>query len=217
MDIKSVIHESWHDLFDENEEYLNELMRDMEMFPENSVYPPRHQIFRVFQMNLNDISVFVVGQDPYHQKGQANGLCFAVNEGVKIPPSLMNIFKELKAEFPDRGYDFQHGDLSRWFEEEKFFLMNTALTVLDSRAGIFLKKWEPFTDKVIEYVQERNPGCLFLLLGNPAQKKMKFIENEDRCVLGVHPSPLSANRGFFGSNIFIEIENKLGRPVNWQN
>jgi uracil-DNA glycosylase len=213
----STIDYSWYPLFEPNIGLIEKILQKMDEFPDEIVYPPRDQIFRVFGMPVKDVKIVIVGQDCYHQKGQANGLCFAVNEGVKIPPSLVNIFKELKSEFPERNYEFTHGDLTRWFLEEKMFLMNAALTVYDSRAGIFMKDWEPFTDQVIEYLQKENPECVFLLLGNFAIGKSKFIENPDRIVSGVHPSPLSAHRGFFGSNVFKQVEEKLEREVDWQN
>lgn len=212
-----IIDYSWYPLFDTNRGVIERILEKMDSFPEGMIYPPREQIFRVFSMPVSDARIVIVGQDCYHQKGQANGLCFAVNEDVKIPPSLKNIFKELQSEFPERNYSFTHGDLTKWFVEEKMFLMNAALTVCDSRAGAFMKDWEPFTDQVIQFLQKENPTCVFLLLGNFAIGKSAFIEDKERIVSGVHPSPLSASRGFFGSGVFQQVETKLGREVNWQN
>ena len=213
----SHIDASWKPLFERNSEMIDRIMKKMDDFPEEMIYPPREQIFRVFEMPVSEARLVIVGQDCYHQKGQANGLCFAVNQDVVIPPSLKNIFKELKSEFPERNYEFTHGDLTKWFFEEKIFLMNAALTVCDSRAGAFMKDWEPFTDQVIQYLQKENPDCIFLLLGNFAIGKSKFIENSDRIVKGVHPSPLSAHRRFFCSHLFKKEEMKMGREIDWQN
>ena len=213
-----VIDYSWYPLFDPNRDLIYRILEKMDTYPEGTIYPPTlREVFRVFQMPVSEVRIVIVGQDCYHQKGQANGLCFAVNEDVKIPPSLKNIFKELKSEFPDREYSFTHGDLTKWFVEEKMFLMNAALTVCDSRAGSFMKDWEPFTNQVIQFLQKENPTCIFLLLGNFAIGKSEFIEDKERIVTGVHPSPLSAHRGFFGSGVFQQVESKLGREIDWQN
>ncbi len=211
------IHESWKLLFNKWKDEIVKIFELMDMLPGN-IYPPKNQIFRVFEMPIEDINIFICFQDPYHQPGQANGLAVSVNKGVKIPPSLNNIYKELKSEYPERNYVFEHGDLSRWFNEEKIFLCNAALTVRESCPAGFMKQWEPFTDDVIRYIVEKNNKCIFVLMGNYAISKKNLInvENaEERIVQCVHPSPLSASRGFFGSNLFKEIERKLGKSVNW--
>ena len=185
--------------------------------PEEEVYPPREQIFAAFAMPVTGIKVVLLGQDPYHGPGQAHGLSFSVPEGVPIPPSLRNIFKELVAEFPERGYDFKHGNLQAWHDREGIFLLNAALTVAPGKPMSHAKLWASFTDKVIEYILEHNKTCIFLLLGAFAQTKANIIDDPRRWVFGVHPSPLSAHRGFFGSNIFKRLEEKVGAPINWQN
>ncbi len=209
---------SWIPLFDKWNDKLNEIIEKLNTFDGiTNIYPPKNQIFRVFQKPVNDIQILIVGQDPYHQPNQANGLAFSVNMDVKIPPSLINIFKELKNEFPDRNYEFTHGDLSKWFFDENIFLLNASLSVIESNAGSFMKLWEPFTNDVIKYVVENNNHCVFLLWGNFAIQKQNIIQNNDRIVQCPHPSPLSAHRGFFGSNCFILIEQKLNKTINWQN
>jgi uracil-DNA glycosylase len=159
----------------------------------------------------------ILGQDPYHNDGQADGLAFSVPKNQKIPPSLRNIFKELMNEFPERGYQFDHGDLTQWFEKEKIFLLNTALTVEKNNPGSHCSQWCQMTDAVIQEIAEKNKKCIFLLLGKHAQEKEKLITNKSRIVKCVHPSPLSASKGFFNSGIFKEVETKLKKEINWQN
>jgi uracil-DNA glycosylase len=214
--IKYNIHESWNPIFEKNK-YL--IIDNLKYFEElnlhTSIYPPKEQIFKVFSMDINDIKVVLLGQDPYHGKEQAHGLAFSVNKNIKIPPSLSNIYKELKNEFPEKDYKFIHGNLERWFIDEKIFLLNSSLTVMEGKPSIFMKKWESFTNDVINYISENNKKCVFLLLGNYSKNKLKFINDESRCIIGVHPSPLSANRGFFGSNIFIKLNQKIGYEIDW--
>lgn len=211
------VHESWKPLFDKWKTHIQGIFELMDTLPGN-VYPPKHQIFRVFEMPVQDIQIFICFQDPYHQPGQANGLAVSVNKDIKIPPSLANMYKELKSEFPERNYEFEHGDLTRWFYEEKMFLFNAALTVRESCPACFMKQWAPFTDDVIRYISQNNQKCVYVLMGNfaIAKKSLISIENqESKVVECVHPSPLSASRGFFGSNVFKQIEEKVGKPVNW--
>jgi uracil-DNA glycosylase len=139
---------------------------------------------------------------------------------VRTPPSLVNIFKELLTEFPDRGYDMTHGDLSVWAAREGIFLLNAALTVRQGSPLSHIKKWEAITNDVIRFILECNSQCVFLLLGNYAKSKAKFISakgDSNRVVKGVHPSPLSAHAGFFNSGIFQKVESLLGTTINWQN
>jgi uracil-DNA glycosylase len=167
-------------------------------------------------MDIDLIKVVLLGQDPYHGKDQAHGLSFSVNKNVKIPPSLSNIYKELQNEFPDKNYEFPHGNLEKWFNKEHIFLLNCSLSVVEGKPGSLLKKWIEFTDDVIKFIAEHNKKCIFLLLGNFSKEKTKYIENyEERCIVGVHPSPLSAHRGFFGSNIFSELNKKLNYEIDW--
>jgi len=209
-----MINPSWQPIFDKHDTLIS-TMKQIASDNNEPIYPQKEDWFRVFEMDVSDIKIVLLGQDPYHGPGQAHGLAFSVNKGIRIPPSLLNIYKELKIEYPERNYNFSHGNLEKWFSREKIFLLNASLSVIESKAGIFMKQWSPFTDDVIKFIQESNKNCIFLLLGNFAKNKDKFIENKERIIYGVHPSPLSANRGFFGSNIFKNIELLNGSPINW--
>ena len=212
------IHESWYPLFDLWSPSIKLILEEIYNPTSKLVtFPPKHLVFTAFQIPVDQIKVTLIGQDAYHGVGQAMGLAFSVPHAVKIPPSLINIFKELNTEFPERGYSFQHGDLTKWTTNEGIMLLNSALTVRQSTPLSHIKKWENFTDAVIKYILENNKTCIFLLLGNYAKDKTRIIKNAARCVTGVHPSPLSAHNGFFGSNIFKQIEDKIGHPINWQN
>jgi uracil-DNA glycosylase len=202
------IHNSWKPIFDKNN--IDELYKN------NIVYPPKEMIYRVFEMDVKEIKILLLGQDPYHKKGQANGFSFSCNNC--IPPSLKNIFKEIKLEFPERNYNFNSGNLDKWFYREKIFLLNASLSVIESSPGTHMKLWEDFTNSVIKFISENNNKCIFLLLGNFAKSKEKFITNKNLIISATHPSPL-AQRGnkFIGSNVFKQIEKILNYQVNWQN
>jgi uracil-DNA glycosylase len=204
------IHKSWNKLFNKYDFDLDKLYNS-----EDIVYPPTEQIFRVFSINIKKIRVVLLGQDPYHNPYQANGLSFSVPDKIKIPPSLQNIYKELCIEFPERNYQFSSGNLERWFTEEKIFLLNSSLTVAKNKPSSHMAIWKDFTDDVIRYISKKNKNCIFILLGNFAKSKEKFIENKDRIITGVHPSPFSANNGFFNSDIFRKVEEKLQQEINW--
>ena len=204
------IHASWYKLFNQYEFDLDELYNSGDI-----VYPKREHIFRVFEMDVNEIKVLLLGQDPYHNPNQANGLSFSVNEGITIPPSLKNIYKELQNEFPERNYIFKSGNLERWFKEEKIFLLNASLSVIKNKPASQMDLWQEFTNDVIKYISDNNKNCVFVLLGNFAKSKQVFISNKNNIITGVHPSPFSANNGFFGSNIFKNIEQKLNCQINW--
>ena len=208
------IHESWTPIF---EKWKIELEYNLKLYnnTENNIYPPKKEVFKIFSMDINLIKIVILGQDPYHGENQANGLAFSVNYGCKIPPSLKNIYKELKLEFPLRNYEFTHGNLERWFIDEKIFLLNCSLSVEESKPSSHMKLWSIITDDIIKFISDNNKKCIFLLLGNYSKTKIKFIDNNDRCILGIHPSPLSANRGFFNSNIFKICEEKLGYEIDW--
>jgi len=178
-----------------------------------SVHPPEEQIFRIFEMNLDEIQIVLLGQDPYHRPNQAHGLSFSVPYEIKIPPSLKNIYKELQTTFPERSYQFQSGNLEKWVYREKIFLLNASLTVIDGKPGSHMKIWSNFTDDVIKYIAENNNKCIFLLLGNFAKEKAKFIEDKTRILTCPHPSPLA--RGFIGSGIFKKVEEMLGKEIDW--
>jgi uracil-DNA glycosylase len=214
------IHESWQPLFQQYKFHVEQLYPNPNSNSNSNstilnVYPPKNQLFRVFEMPIQDIQIVLLGQDPYHRKGQAHGLSFSVPIGEKIPPSLRNIFKELKLEFPEREYVFVSGNLDPWFQREKIFLLNSSLSVIEGQPGSHMKIWESFTNDVIEFISQNNPKCVFLLLGNFAKEKTQFIEDKTRIVYGVHPSPLA--RGFIGSNVFLQVEELLGKSIDWFN
>jgi uracil-DNA glycosylase len=206
------IHESWKPLFEQFNFNLDRVYTVSDI-----VYPDRNHIFRVFEMNVKKCRVVLLGQDPYHGQGQAHGLSFSVPDGTVVPPSLRNIYKELQSEFPDREYKFLSGNLEKWFYRENILLLNSSLSVIKGKPGSHMEIWEEFTDKVIQFISEHNKTCVFLLLGNFAKQKKSFILDKERIVEGVHPSPMAATRGFFGSNVFIKVENILGEKINWQN
>ena len=203
------MHPSWNKLFAEYNIDLDDIYS--EKVP---IYPSKEHVFRVFEMPVTDIRLVFLGQDPYHNPGQAEGLSFSVPHGIKPPPSLQNIFKELLQEFPDRSYKFQSGNLESWVKQG-IFLLNTALTVQLNSPNSHSKMWREFTDDVITYIKENNEKCVFLLLGNNAKEKASLVGDYLRIVEGVHPSPLSASRGFFGSGIFKTIESLLNHKFNW--
>lgn len=176
----------------------------------STIYPPASLIFNAFNLcPMDKIKVVIIGQDPYHEPGQAHGLCFSVNDGVKFPPSLQNIYKEIASEYNQPMP--QSGNLTRW-AEQGVLLLNATLTVRAHLAASHQGKgWETFTDNVIKEVNDRCQNVVFLLWGSYAQKKEAYIDKSKHCVLkAAHPSPLSAYRGFFGCNHFI-LANKYLR------
>lgn len=185
-----------------------------------TVYPAMENIFNALHLtSFENTKVVILGQDPYHQKGQAHGLSFSVNKGIKIPPSLLNIYKELQT---DLGlYMPNNGFLEKW-AKQGVLLLNTTLTVVESNANSHQNiGWSIFTDKVISSLNEKTSPVVFILWGNNAISKEKLITNKKHLVLkSVHPSPLSANRGFFGSkpfsktNEFLKLNGLNG--IDWQ-
>lgn len=171
-------------------------------YQNHTVYPPGKEIFRAFdECDFSDVKVVILGQDPYHGPGQANGLCFSVHEGVRVPPSLVNIFKEIKA---DLGKPIPtSGELERW-AEQGVLLLNATLTVRSGSPGSHQNKgWETFTDAVIKKISDDKQNVVFLLWGAYAQKKGEIIDRNKHLVLmSAHPSPFSADRGFFGCKHF---------------
>ena len=203
-------HESWKPLFEQF------VFDDIEqMYEKDEVYPKKEHLFRVFEMDVREIRVLLLGQDPYHGPGQAHGLSFSVPNGVAIPPSLRNIYKELQNEYPERNYEFKSGNLEQWFYREKIFLLNSSLSVVKGKPGSMMDIWEDFTNEAIKFVSEQNTQCVFLLLGIFAKAKESFITNKERIIKGVHPSPMAAHHGFFGSGIFKQVEEKLNQKIDW--
>ena len=183
------------------------------------VFPPGKLIFNAFDhCPFNEVKLVVLGQDPYHGTGQAHGLCFSVPDGVALPPSLQNIFKELQS---DMGIPLpKSGNLERW-AHQGVFLLNVTLTVRAHQAGSHHNKgWEIFTDKVIHLLAEERENLIFMLWGAYAQQKGKFIDSNRHLILqSVHPSPLSSHRGFFGNHHFSKANEYLTlngkRPIYW--
>lgn len=186
-----------------------------------TVYPPKEEVMSAFRtVAFNDVKVVILGQDPYHGPGQAHGMSFSVKEGIPLPPSLRNIFKELEQDLgcpiPNSGF------LMKW-AKQGVFLLNTVLTVRQGEANSHKGQgWEQFTDSVIEKLAKRPEPIIFVLWGKPAQTKRTIIESngEHHFILQApHPSPLSAHRGFFGSKPFSKINDKLREwgqePIEW--
>ena len=201
-------------------EYYGKLLAFLaEEYEPHRIYPPQPDVFNALRYSsYADTKVVIFGQDPYHQEGQAHGLCFSVNRGVKIPPSLLNIYKELKE---DIGMEIpSHGCLSSW-ASQGVLLLNTVLTVRDSMPNSHKGRgWETFTDVIIRRLNEREKPIVFILWGANAKTKEKLITAKHHLILtGTHPSPLSAHTGFFGgayfsrANRFLELENQ--EPINW--
>ncbi|MEG0561710.1 MAG: uracil-DNA glycosylase [Cetobacterium sp.] len=188
-------------------------------YSEKIIYPPKKEIFTAFQLTpYKDVKVVILGQDPYHGEGQAHGLAFSVKKGIKLPPSLRNIYKEIANE--NEAQVFNHGCLESW-ATQGVFLLNTSLTVREGEANSHSKiGWSKFTDEVIKKLNEKKEPIIFVLWGNNAKQKKKLITNSQHYILeGVHPSPLSASRGFFGCNHFKEInlilKEKFNKHIDW--
>jgi len=184
------------------------------------VYPPGRLIFNSLDLCPPDaVKVVIIGQDPYHNPGQAHGLCFSVPEGVSFPPSLLNIFKEIKSDLGITPY--RSGNLERW-ASQGVLLMNAILTVRENEAGSHQNKgWEKFTDAIIRVLSQRKENLVFLLWGKYAQEKGASIDRSKHLVLeSVHPSPLSASRGFFGNHHFSRCNDYLTQkgitPIDWR-
>ena len=208
------INESWKKLLDSefNSEYFKNLISFIkDDYSKTTCYPKGSQIFNAFDFcPINDLKVVIIGQDPYHGVDQANGLCFSVNKGVPHPPSLINIFKEIQT---DLGYKFENnkGDLSKW-AKQGVMLLNATLTVRNNLAGSHQNKgWEIFTNKVIEVISIETNNTVFLLWGSFAKQKKELINTDKHKILeSGHPSPLSANRGYwFGNKHFSKCNDYL--------
>ncbi|OEE32839.1 uracil-DNA glycosylase [Vibrio ordalii] len=216
---------TWHDVIghEKQQEYFQQTITfvEKERLAGKVIYPPAADVFNAFRFTeFGDVKVVILGQDPYHGPNQAHGLCFSVLPGVKTPPSLVNIYKELVQDIP--GFVTpQHGYLKSW-AEQGVLLLNTVLTVEQGMAHSHANTgWETFTDRVIEAVNQQREGVVFLLWGSHAQKKGSMIDRSKHHVLvAPHPSPLSAHRGFLGCKHFSKTNQLLieqGKaPVNWQ-
>lgn len=185
------------------------------------IYPPDADVFNAFKLtSLDNLKVVILGQDPYHGPNQAHGLAFSVRRGVKVPPSLQNMYKELALEYPDFQIP-EHGCLEQW-AQQGVLLLNTVLTVVATQPNSHRHLgWERFTDKVIESISSQCQGVVFLLWGSHAQRKGRFIDRQRHHVLEApHPSPLSAHRGFLGCGHFKQANTLLQQQgktaIDWQ-
>ena len=205
------MHKSWEEIF-KNYPKIDELNKLIETINKKrlttTIYPPKEQVFRVFDLALEDIKVVILGQDPYHNPDQACGLSFSVNDGVALPKSLINIYKELHDDLGIKPA--KTGNLESWFKQG-VFLLNAVLTVeKNSPASHSKMGWENFTDYIIENISEKNENVVFVLWGSYARSKNKLIDSSKHKIIeSAHPSPLSAYRGFFGSKVFSRINDYL--------
>ena len=207
------------------EEMKKEYFQNMRLFLEKEykdkeVFPPVNEVFKALDLvSYEDVKVVILGQDPYHGEGEAHGLAFSVKKGIKIPPSLRNIFKELKKEYPHFEIP-KNGELYPW-AKEGVFLLNATLTVEKDKANSHNKiGWQFFTDEIIKKLNEREKPVVFILWGNFAISKKMLITNPTHLVLeSPHPSPLSASRGFFGNNHFLKVNDFLKskgiKEIDW--
>lgn len=225
MELASVkLEDGWKSVL--AEEFQQPYMAELKQFilsryrEGHTIYPKADRYFEALNLTpFDEVKVVILGQDPYHNPGQAHGLCFSVPPGIQPPPSLVNIYKELH---DDLGYDIPHHGYLRSWAEQGVLLLNSTLTVEEGKAGSHQNHgWETFTDAVIERLNSTKTGLVFILWGAYAQKKGSFIDADKHLVLkSPHPSPLSAYRGFFGSKPFSKTNDYLSRldqsPVNWR-
>ncbi len=209
----SYVPKNWQNILKDefNEEYFAEIANQLiSDYKTNEIFPPKEEIFNALKLtSFKNATVVIIGQDPYHNYNQAHGLSFSVPKTqIKIPPSLKNIYKELKTDLDIPIA--KHGNLTKW-AEQGILLLNATLTVEAHNANSHQKYgWEFFTDKIIKKISEENKNVVFLLWGNFAQKKSSLIdETKHKIISSIHPSPLSASRGFFGSKPFSQINDYL--------
>jgi uracil-DNA glycosylase len=221
MDVK--IEQSWKDVL--SGEFEKEYFRKLTDFVRaeyksgKTIYPKPQNIFNAFNLcPLSDVKVVIIGQDPYHEPGQAHGLCFSVENGIDLPPSLINIYKEIESDIGHKSKT--NGDLSYW-ARQGVLLLNSTLTVRAHQAASHSGKgWETFTDAVIRAVSENRKNVVYLLWGSFAQKKADVVNAQQNLILkSAHPSPLSAYRGFFGNHHFSKTNEYLiahgETPIDW--
>lgn len=218
-----MIHNAWWPFLQNewNQDYFKKLSSFLhEEYQTKEIYPPKDKVFSAFETcDYPDVKVVILGQDPYHEPHQAHGMCFSVNPSIQIPPSLQNIYKELKEDcgcyIPNNGY------LMPW-SKQGVFLLNTVMSVERGKANSHAKKgWETFTDHTIQKINEKDDPVVFLLWGRNARSKADMIDKDKHLVLEcAHPSPLSAYHGFFGCKHFSKTNDFLKQhgkePINWQ-
>lgn len=223
MDLNTV-HPSWHKVFQPEieKEYFAKINSQISIDQQegNPVFPPKEQTYEAFNRTpLNKVKVVILGQDPYHDDGQAHGLSFSVLKGIKTPPSLVNIYKELSTDI----LNFQtpnHGELSQW-ADQGVLLLNTSLSVIAHKANSHSKiGWQKFTDAIIQNLGQQEQPIAFILWGANARSKSKWIAKHHLILESAHPSPLSAYRGFWGSKPFSKVNDWLSKknqdPIDWQ-
>ena len=221
MDVK--IEQSWKDVLSTEfeKDYFKKLTDFVrgEYLSGKTIYPEPKNIFNAFNLcPLSNVKVVIIGQDPYHEPGQAHGLCFSVEQGTEFPPSLQNIYKEIESDIGHKS--ITNGDLSAW-ARQGVLLLNSTLTVQAHIAASHSGKgWETFTDSVIRAVNENRKNVVYLLWGSFAQKKAEFVDAQNNLILkSAHPSPLSAYRGFFGNHHFSQANEYLVQngkmPIDW--
>lgn len=221
--LKKIIHNSWQEVL--ADEFEKDYYQQLRIFLKNEyatqkIHPDMYHVYEALELTpYEEVKVVILGQDPYHGVNQAHGLSFSVQPGVKTPPSLVNIYKELKN---DLGIEpVSHGNLVTW-AKQGVLLLNTVLTVREGQAYSHRGKgWEQLTDAIIEKLNERDKPIVFILWGKPAQEKMKMIDKSRHIIITApHPSPLSAHRGFFGSKPFSKTNDALlalgETPIDWQ-
>lgn len=207
-----IIDKSWEEIFKNYSEYdeLIKLNNDIEKQRETKIiFPKKNEVYKVFSLPIDKIKVVILGQDPYHKKGQAMGLSFSVNENIPLPKSLINIYKEL---YSDVGIKRENGSLIDWFKQG-VFLLNTVLTVEQAQPASHKNLgYENFTDYIISEISKRCENIVFILWGGYAKKKIPLINQKKHLIIqSAHPSPLSAYRGFFGSKPFSKTNEYLKR------
>ena len=214
---------SWSDVLKDEfkKPYFLELEKTLsKAYAEETVYPPKNDLFTALNLTpFLKVKVVIIGQDPYHGAGQAHGLSFSVKKGVKLPPSLVNIYKELEA---DAGITPpKDGDLEAW-AREGVLMLNNQLSVIEGKPMSHKDiGWNEFTNKIIEVLNEKRENIVFILWGSPAQKKAQAVDTKKHHIIkSVHPSPLSSYRGFFGSKPFTKantfLESRSIRPISWK-
>lgn len=228
MEVK--IEESWKKVLEKefDEKYFEDLVKFVKSeYQKSTVYPPAKFIFNAFELTpFNKVKVVILGQDPYHGENQANGLAFSVNDGIRLPPSLMNIYKEIESDLGQKTIN-KNGNLENW-TKQGVLMLNATLTVKAGMAGSHQNKgWEKFTDAVIKLLSEQKENLVFILWGSYAQKKALrqvqgeaiIDESKHLVIKSAHPSPLSAHNGFFGSKPFSQANTYLifkdKEPINW--
>ena len=229
--INDKIKSKWLDIIkkESNQEYFKKILEKINKNISLQIFPKPKNVFKAFTyFEPHETKLVLLGQDPYigyeiHNEkkiSQAMGLSFSVPKKFKkVPPSLKNIYKEIKSNYPDFKIP-NHGNLKKWAKNERILLLNASLTVIEGKSGSHLKFWEKFTDKIISYLSENNNNVIFMLLGNYAKQKISLIDQNKHCIItAVHPSPLSASRGFFGSKVFLKANEFLRKnnieEINW--